>query len=66
MGRTNYFVVSVSPPATSKHRLHFVTRLKASRNVKPSATSAVEMLMAWKMDMYPTGNGEEKPYCEEI
>lgn len=61
MGRINYFVVSVSFPASSKHRLHFVTRLKAPRTVKPSATSVVEMLMVWKTAMYPMGNGSEGP-----
>lgn len=66
MRRTNYLVVSVPPQVSSTHRLHFVTRLKASRTVKPLATSVVEMLIVWKMDMYPMGNGAERPSWEEV
>lgn len=54
--------MSVLPSAFSKHRLHFVT----SRTVKPSGISVVEMLMVWKSDMYPTGNGAERPCGGEV
>lgn len=62
MGRTNCFVLSVLPSASSKHRLYFVT----STTVKPSGTSAVEMLMVWKSATYPRGNGAERPCGGEM
>lgn len=66
MGRANYFVVSISPPASYKHRLNFVDLTKSIQNCEVLGYPSVEEQMVWNMVMYPTGNGAERPCCEEV